>query len=104
MCMMTISVFAKKQIDLDGMWTPTHRTVPIYVSIEETTQELLLTFLEPLDNILVTITDQNNKIIYREEFSVEKGKVWTISLRDYAITSGVISISDGKGNYVWGNF
>lgn len=103
-CIIAVPAFGKKKVLLRGSWEKKYKDnmlfVPIESSIEETTSELTLEFMEDLGDVVVTVTDASGKTVYQETVSTGNTPNWTVIL-DESVQNGTVTVTDGV-NLVYG--
>lgn len=104
--LITIPVYCKEHISLYGKWVKSQRSLvndlPIHAWIEDTNEELSLSFDKDLGNISVTISDSFGTILYNKIINTNEYSSFIIPIKNIE-GECVLSITDGKNN-IFGQF
>ena len=103
--LISISSFAKGDVDFDGSWDTGIKTstteYPIAAWVESN-KEMLFVFNSNLGRIYMTITTPDGKKYYQEEMDINSDCSLVITLTDTIESGSILTISDDYGNMIFG--
>lgn len=104
--LMTIPVFAKRDIHLAGDWLKIKRSLeidlPIHAWVEDSNEHISLFFEDDLGDVYVTVSDSSGKILYEQVVHTSGSSSVTIPIKEMEGDCS-LSVTDGK-NHVFGEF
>ncbi len=104
--LITIPVFAKQSIKLDGKWSKSERSLKtdllIHAWVEDSNEHISLFFEDDLGDVYVTVSDSSGKILYEQVVHTSGSSSVTIPVMDMEGECN-LSVTDGK-NHVFGEF
>ena len=95
----------QKQIDLKGALTEsTLRSFSIPVEVFQSSNSILINYLEDLSNISIEITDGLGQLVYLNKVNTVTGDFLMIDISDWEKGSYTISFRNSSGGCISGDF
>ncbi len=105
--LITIPVFAKQSIKLDGKWSKSERSLetdlPIHAWVEDSNEHISLFFEDDLGDVYVTVSDSFGTILYDQVIHTSGSSSVTIPVKEVE-GECTLSVTGGKDNHVFGEF
>lgn len=99
------TITASSRIYLKGsLSTPTKRSISQVIEVFQEENSLMIYYLNELEKIEITISDENNYIVYSETVSVSEGAKSFIDLNGLKKGNYTIKLNDLKGGELTGIF